>query len=827
MARKPVSTDLGTDLLQPQAAPVNTFVDPGKSPLRDLADSLSKFDKPLQQFLDDRAEKQAKEDQLRGEAAYYNDNEGDIATAVRSGKLPAQYSPGFVKGFKAAQGNVAGNALRTQFTAAWDAWDGKNSDDPAAYDTFVKGFLKDHLGENVDPDTLRGLLPHVRQLEADGAAMYQDYRHTKTVQGSLDAHVAGATQDVDELNREGLSTKEGTNYPVVFQKVLEKRADFVKSGGDPDVFDKTMMSAMAAKILETRDPGLLAFFDQQVPGKDYTYGESPEGQKIKLQTTNQLEVIARENVTQQVAAQTRADKEQKDSATRQAIDFLSKPENASAPIPDGILKQGEVDPLFKVHVEEWRKNLNQGFSDPKRVNGVYDKVLNGEGFDAVVDGWRNGVFGTPADLQAAYTFAKGFEDNKDRIKTATTGSTYNSIMSAIDVRTKGQNDFGQPIAGLSNEGFEAQYDFKRLVTEWTVAHPNATPQETEEVIGKLGKNILGNITSDSSGLDPGKYERNNEQLTFPNPYEDAPATAPAPKADATTPPPTDGETQDQKAAVGDFLNGLTPEQKTQMEGAAKASGQTLEDYAKEILKPKQKSEADGLVQNASFNPGEQAQREQPVPPMTVEDASGFIDKAMASADLEDALSAGRAASSAGRMPAVDDPRAARLIRLIVQHEASGNYNAVYGNANNKRDLSAFTLNQVLSMQVAARARGAASTAIGGPQFIYKTLRGLKQDLGLTGNEKFTADLQDHLAMALLKRRGWDDFVAGRISKRQFALRLSQEWASLPNPNTGRSYYAGDGLNASSARASQVYAAMGMPQDVSFSPASAPSTQHHH
>jgi hypothetical protein len=63
-------------------------------------------------------------------------------------------------------------------------------------------------------------------------------------------------------------------------------------------------------------------------------------------------------------------------------------------------------------------------------------------------------------------------------------------------------------------------------------------------------------------------------------------------------------------------------------------------------------------------------------------------------------------------------------------------------------------------------------------------------------------------MQLLKRRGWDAFRAGKLSKRQFAFRLSQEWASLPNPKTGRSYYAGDGLNASSVSAAKVYQALG-------------------
>jgi muramidase (phage lysozyme) len=156
-----------------------------------------------------------------------------------------------------------------------------------------------------------------------------------------------------------------------------------------------------------------------------------------------------------------------------------------------------------------------------------------------------------------------------------------------------------------------------------------------------------------------------------------------------------------------------------------------------------------------------------------------------------------------------DPQAKRLVGLILQHEAAGNWNAVYGNSRNKVNLGKFTLNQILAMQVAARARGARSTAIGGGQFIYKTLKGLKADLGLSGLEKFTPQLQAQLMMHLLRQRGWDAYKAGTMSKRTFALHLAQEWASLPDPNTGRSVYAGDGLNASSAHPRDVYAAMGL------------------
>lgn len=956
MERKQINTDMGVELLQPRAAPVDTFVQPARSGLRDFAEALSKIDRPLKQFLDARAEKQADEDRIRGEAAFYDDNSEDIAELVRSGKVPAQYSPNFVKGFKNAQGNVAGNKLRSEFNAAFDAWEGKNSDDPEAYDKFVAGFLKERL-ETEDPEVLRGLMPHIRQVAETGNALYTKYRHDQTVQGSLDAHIAGANQDIDELNREGLSTEEGTNYPVVFQKIEEKRAQFIATGGNPEVFDKSMVDAMSAKILSTRDPGLLAWFDQKVPGKEYTYGESPYGSKVKLETTESLEVIARRSFAEDAAKQKAADEQRKDDAQRAAIEFLSHPENAAKPIPDGILKQGEVDPTFKVRVEEWRKTLGSGFSDPARIKDVYNDILAGGGYKAVQKAFAQGVFGRPEDLTAAYAFAKSFEDSRDRITQTMSSATAERFMKDLDIRTKGVNEMtGDPIVGTSNEGYEAQYDYRRLVTDWVVRNPDATPAETEEAISKIGKGIMDRLQLPEGAIegDAAKTYERPADLGFDNPFSDGTAPAPnteEPPATTTEPAPTPGEEEDQKGDVEDFLNGLTPEQKADFDSRAKAFNMSPEDLAKQLLTPKEKakpinfvpSEQGATVQNASLvaaqprglealvssgkrgttpdlsnlrpeivngvstlqaawgkdlpivsgfrekarnkkaggakhsqhlsgnavdidvagmKPAEQVKlirlaseqgftgigvygnsihldyggRRYWGPDHHKESLPGWarsvmaehinrqgaapsggptkpfkFDQKAAMAFLDDALvELPEDLSFSGSTNIEGDPVASRLGNLIGQHEGNGNYNAISGNANSSRDLSQYSVNQIIGMQAGAKARGQLSSAVGKYQFLRKTLKGLRTDLGLTGNEKFTPKLQDRMFHALLVRRGYNEYRAGKLSKRAFALRLSQEWASLPDPSTGRSYYAGDGVHGRTrAKPRDVYAAIGM------------------
>ncbi|WP_353641632.1 hypothetical protein [Mesorhizobium sp. WSM2239] len=86
------------------------------------------------------------------------------------------------------------------------------------------------------------------------------------------------------------------------------------------------------------------------------------------------------------------------------------------------------------------------------------------------------------------------------------------------------------------------------------------------------------------------------------------------------------------------------------------------------------------------------------------------------------------------------------------------------------------------------------------------MRGLIEELGLRGSKKLDADLQDRLGYHLLKRRGYEGFMAGTISRTEFGKRLAQEWASFPvlantkgahrSVKRGQSYYAGDGLNKS-------------------------------
>lgn len=138
-----------------------------------------------------------------------------------------------------------------------------------------------------------------------------------------------------------------------------------------------------------------------------------------------------------------------------------------------------------------------------------------------------------------------------------------------------------------------------------------------------------------------------------------------------------------------------------------------------------------------------------------------------------------------------------LLGLIGRSEGTDRgrgYNETLGYgayAGGPRDLTRMTLAQVDQMQsemLRHPANSLNSSAAGRYQITQTTLRGLRQELGLTGSERYDEGMQDRLATALAERRGLRAFQAGRISREEFQSRLAQEWASIPDPRTGLGFY---------------------------------------
>ena len=151
-------------------------------------------------------------------------------------------------------------------------------------------------------------------------------------------------------------------------------------------------------------------------------------------------------------------------------------------------------------------------------------------------------------------------------------------------------------------------------------------------------------------------------------------------------------------------------------------------------------------------------------------------------------------------------RARAIMDFVAAREAPRGYVDYYRGVSfpPPRPLTEMTIDEVLDWQAAANPPGPGTAAAGRYQIIEQTLRGLKRQMDLTGDERFDPAMQDRMAFELMLGRGWDRFARGTLGARDFALSLAKEWASLPVLDTargahrlvhrGQSYYAGDGVN---------------------------------
>ncbi|RVJ66584.1 lysozyme family protein [Sinorhizobium medicae] len=169
------------------------------------------------------------------------------------------------------------------------------------------------------------------------------------------------------------------------------------------------------------------------------------------------------------------------------------------------------------------------------------------------------------------------------------------------------------------------------------------------------------------------------------------------------------------------------------------------------------------------------------------------------------------------------PGAAILLDLIRETEVGrsdrASYDVIYGHNQAKlpQPLTTMTYGEVVDAQKGWSKRFGSSAA-GGYQFMRATLIDLAKAVhSISGTDRFTPDLQDRLGYRLLVRRGYPEFITGKISIVQFGENLAKEWASFPVLvsckgahrvlKRGQSYYAGDGLNKALVKPEKVEAVL--------------------
>ena len=137
-----------------------------------------------------------------------------------------------------------------------------------------------------------------------------------------------------------------------------------------------------------------------------------------------------------------------------------------------------------------------------------------------------------------------------------------------------------------------------------------------------------------------------------------------------------------------------------------------------------------------------------------------------------------------------------VLDLIAAPESGGRYDAVYPG---KRRPQILDMNlQDLEKDMRVRGNRFGSSASGRYQYIRKTLAGLVDQMNLSPKkDKFDPATQDKIAIYHLRsQHGLDRWLRGNMSDEDFLKKLSRTWAGLPDPKTGQSFYAGDGMNKS-------------------------------
>lgn len=154
-----------------------------------------------------------------------------------------------------------------------------------------------------------------------------------------------------------------------------------------------------------------------------------------------------------------------------------------------------------------------------------------------------------------------------------------------------------------------------------------------------------------------------------------------------------------------------------------------------------------------------------------------------------------------------------ILDLIAQGE--GNYNSVNsGVAGNMpggakkyfgKDLTDMSVGEVMQLQAQKKI-----FAAGRYQIIPETMKTAVNKSGVKMTDRFNQATQDRLGTALIKNRPrLNAYVTGKSNDIVGAMDdMSREWASIPNPHTGRSYYdKGPGRNSAKVSGSAVRSAL--------------------
>ena len=793
MARAAVRKVSAPSAITPVAEPVSSYVrpaDPARSSLWQVADGLGALDSGIRGFMSGRKGDQDKLDAARGEANFNRDNAPSWGVAVRNGTVSANASPIFQQSWKATLGNLTGLKLRSSFNEAYSNWDGRNTAGEAGFQEFLGGFLSENLDGIEDPYVLQGLNPHVNDLLEKGYSAFSVERDKHDRQGRVDDSMETLNFAIDESYKQGEASPTGTNYDEAWDIAVALRDDAITTGTREEDYDPFMAKTILLRAEESNDLELVALLDRTLPGQKHPMSHNLDIRTARDQTINRIEANIASNETTRASERTKADKIKADAFTLQAVTHIAGDPNVV--FDEEFLTQfGAVEPEAIAKIQDWRTKLSeQGEVETQtEVLAMYADISSGAGTADIMQWLSQGRITTGSTLNAMLDRAEKFQSARTEGKGILVSRGANEERKLIQNQTgAGTFDvFGNK--GLNEVGIAAIADFDTALIEWEEENPNASALERRKAVSETGEDIRKYITPSKMTDKSGSYNPDGEPTAElePEPGVVAPEAPIEPEPEA--PPEEPAKETDTRPIWEIPLEEQDDTIKQRIEDGAAAKGIPPEEYykamtdiyRKSVEKHEAEQKADPEVtpkaDPISFSPEEVPQEQKDKltellrnPPKTLAEIKGPTEPIL------------------------------ELIGFTEGTDKGDSYNESLGYGaytNGDVELTSMTLKDIDKLQTKMLKHPnnkLNSSALGRFQIIRTTLRKIKKQMGLPDDTLFTPEVQDKMALHLLKGRGLDKWRAGKMSDNAFVNALAKEWASLPT-TSGRGHYKGQGVRA--------------------------------
>lgn len=795
MARPQVREVSGPERIQGIASPVSTYVrpaDPGRSSLHDLAEGLAAFDQGLGGFLDKRKQETEQADKARAITDFHRNNQKAYGDAVREGLIPPTASKSYIEWYKKQQGHLAGLKLTDKFSIDYQQWEGRDSADPEAFGKFVSGWMTQNVGQEQDPSILEGLAPHLDNLASTG---YQTFNQERAQALRSKAQATSGAIVTDTLMRGNDEAKaEGSvDFDGLWSSLMTQRQEAIDKGEKAEDFDKLMVDSIILQAEESGNAEMLNLLDRVAPGSELPMSRSPETREKRLRAVDRITNKLASRASDEATLREKQEKREHEEGLAQAVLTLSNGED----VPEELIqKLSRRDGEIRYKLEKYKKEYGEldTVEDPQALMQLYEEIDAGAGKDFVLEKRRQGVIKDPA------TFIKAI-DRVDAIKKATgdggvlTSPTYKDTVKFITNAT-GVGEFSalDGVKGLSSEGMEALYDYRNMLLQWDMQNPNASLLEKEKQAKEIGDIIRSRIATDPSGDLAGTYTSEADAAAAKTDPEEG-AVVPPTEESAQPVEEEGGYLPETLQNLWDWVAGDDEEAPQEssvpaapFEGLSDTTKQSIEAFAKK--KGLSVEEAYGVIS------GRAQKLAPPEVDPTITNSISSDTQAKLTTLLQDPPKVAKLTAS--NVPV------APLLSLIGNTEGTDKgdgYNETLGYGaytGGDVDLVNMTLGDIDKLQTDMLRHPNNkwnSSAIGRYQIIRTTLRGLKEEMGLTDDMTFTPELQDQMAMHLLERRGLSKWQAGQMTDDEFINGLSAEWASLPKSD-GKGTYEGQRVGTS-------------------------------